>query len=54
MFQMAGISLEGVPNTEGLLERLEERPAVRRVLDVPIPQEELDDVSEEFGKSIVC
>ncbi len=53
----SGISFEGLPNLSAWMERMSERPAVQRGLDVPVPQEELDDISEEeaeeLGKSIV-
>ncbi|MFB6351430.1 MAG: glutathione S-transferase family protein [Bradymonadaceae bacterium] len=53
----AGLSLEGLANVDAWLERIEQRPAVQRGLDVPVPQDELDQISEDeaedLGKSIV-
>lgn len=55
--EWAGVSLDGLPNVQGWLERVAERPAVKRGLDVPVPQEEREEIAEEeaeeLGKSIV-
>ena len=53
----SGVDFDGLSNLEAWMERISERPAVQRGLDVPVPQEELDHISEEeaeeLGKSIV-
>jgi glutathione S-transferase len=48
----AGLSIEDLPNLSAWCDRLAERPAVQRGLDVPVPQDELDDISEEEAEKL--
>ncbi len=52
----AGIPLDNFPHLDEWCDRMFERPAVQRGLDVPVPLEEMEDVSdeeaEELGRNI--
>lgn len=48
----AGVPLEGLPHLQDWCERLAERPAVQHGLDVPVPREEMDDISEEEAEQL--